>query len=86
MEMHYDVSGPEADEIELKVWRISNESVERIHQGKGAADGYYEQDFNESFAFRICFMSLDNEEKDLSFMINQVSKGKVAFAEMDHVE
>ena len=31
MEMHYDVSGPEADEVELKVWRIGRDTRERIH-------------------------------------------------------
>ena len=68
--MHYDVSGPGADEVELKVWRMSSDTKERIHSGKGAADSYYEQDFIDGFAFFICFKSLDNEEKDLSFMIN----------------
>ena len=58
---------------------------ERIFQDKVKSDGYYEQDFIDGHSFLICFKSLDNEEKDLNFMINQVPKNKAEFAEMDHV-
>ena len=87
MEMHYDVSGPGADNVELRVFRMSHEIRERIYSGTiQSADGYYQNDFVDGFAFFICFRSLDSEEKDLTFMVNQVTKGKVEYAQMDHLE
>ena len=66
---------------------MNHEMRERIFGGMiQTADGYYEQDFIDGFSFFICFKSLDSEEKDLSFMINQVVKNKVNFAQMDHIE
>ena len=60
---------------------MSHEVRERIYSGRiETADGYYESDFVDGFAFLICFKSLDSEEKDLNFMINQVTKGKINFA------
>ena len=43
LEMHYDISGPEADRVELKVWRLARDGrMTRIHTEKGKADGYFE--------------------------------------------
>ena len=85
--MHYDVSGPGAENMELRVFRMSKDTREKIHGGMiQTADGYFETDFITGFGFYICFKSLDSEEKDLSFMINQVKKGKINFAQKDHVE
>ena len=36
--------------------------------------------------FYICFKSFDSEEKDVNFMVNQVTLNKVEFAKMTHVE
>ena len=42
MEMHYDVSGPGAENVELRIFRNSDEIRERIYSGLiQSADGYY---------------------------------------------
>ena len=60
LEMHYDISGQGADQVELRVWRLRPDSRERIFEDRGKIDGYYEADFesNEDI-FSICFRSLD---------------------------
>lgn len=71
LEMHYDISGQGADEVEIKVWRLRPDSRERIFMDKAKIDGYYEADFlSNDELLSICFHSLDYEEKDLSIMLN----------------
>lgn len=86
LEMHYDISGQGADEVEIKVWRLRPDSRERIFMDKAKIDGYYEADFlSNDELLSICFHSLDYEEKDLSIMLNQVLRNQMQFAKMDHV-
>ena len=70
--MNYDVNGPGAENVELRVFKMSQDARERIHSGmiEQTADGYYESNFTDGMTFLICFKSLDSEEKDLNFMIN----------------
>ena len=86
LEMHYDVSGPGADEVDLRVWRLFPDSRERIYAERAKPDGYYEADFVQDELLAFCFSSLDKEEKDLSIMLNQVVRNQVQFAQMNHVE
>ena len=88
LEMHYDISGPEADRVELKVWRLARDGrMTRIHTEKGKADGYFESVFENGQDFEICFGSPGSySEKDISFMLKQVTKNKVEFAKMNSVE
>ena len=70
LEMHYDISGQGADEVELKVWRMSQTAREQIHIEDGRTDGYFEADFlSEMDSIFICFVSQDYEDKDLNFAI-----------------
>ena len=70
--MHYDVSGPGADEVDLRVWRLYPDQRERIYAERAKPDGYYEADFKSDELLAFCFSSLDKEEKDLKIMLNQV--------------
>ena len=84
--MHYDVVGQGAESVELKVWRMTNVSRERIFSNTVRADGYYEADFVDDNPLYICFKNHDQEQKELSIMTNQVFTNKVEFAKMDNVE
>ena len=71
--MNYDISGPGADLVELKVYQYSHYvpgEGKQVHSEQGKADGYFEMEFTDGYYFSICFKSLDSETKDLSFMIN----------------
>ena len=84
--MHYDISGPGADEVQLNVWSQEEYARRKVHSEKGKSDGYFEADFIGGNSFYICFKSFDSEEKDVSFMVKQVTKNKVEFAKMDHID
>ena len=45
LEVHYDVSGQGADEVEMRVYNLQEDSRQRIHGESGKTDGYYETDF-----------------------------------------
>ncbi len=59
--MHYDVTGQEAENVEMKVWRVTQASRERIFSQKVRTDGYYEADLVNDSSLYICFRSQDYE-------------------------
>ena len=75
--MHYDVTGQEAESVEMKVWRVTQASRERIFSQQVRADGYYEADLINDNSLYICFKSQDYEQKELSIMTNQVFTNKI---------
>ena len=74
MEINYDVSGQGADNVELQVWLLGRERMDPYHREQGKTDGYFEADFVHGTSFYVCFNSLDRGEKDLGFLVNQVTK------------
>ena len=86
LELHYDISGVNADEVEMKVWEQQEYSRSKIHSETGKTDGYFETNFIPGSDFYICFKSKDAEEKDVNFMFKQITTNKVEFAKMTHIE
>ena len=91
LEVNYDVSGSQAEQVKFSAWRIEivgphAGAKEKVADETGKADGYFEAEFHRHEVIELCWTALDSTTKDVNFLLNQVSKERVDFARMSHVD
>ena len=48
----------------------------QIYSSKGQPDGYYEAKYDGSTQIEMCFTKLDKNYKEVTFLVNQMSKSE----------
>ena len=91
MEIHYSVSGLNQDKVLFSVFKQdplpTNPGLteqKQIHSSKGQ-DGYYKAEYGASSNIETCFTRLDKEEKQVTFLVNQITQVE-EFAQMTRLE